>query len=85
MKHLITFKIYENVVPIMASGLTKKQEALLNFYCDGKWKVNPTTGLVDIEGDFKYQKLKAKSFLGIKFGNSTNNFLCNKNQLTSLE
>ena len=85
MKHLITFKIYENVVPIMASGLTKKQEALLNFFCKGKWIVNPTTGLVDIEGNFEYHDLKTKSFLGIKFGNVTNNFNCHDNRLTSLE
>jgi hypothetical protein len=67
--------------------LTKKQEAFLNRYTKGTWSVNPTTGLVDIQGSFdSYSVNKGeKSFFGVKFGNVTGDFACIGNKLQSLE
>jgi hypothetical protein len=82
MKHLIPFRIYEAQT---TSGLTKRQVKFLNKYTTGAWSVNPTTGLVDVQGNFfcYYQYLKSLS--GISFGHVNGNFNCNTNQLTSLE
>jgi len=82
MRHLVPFRVYESKTP---SGLTKKQEAFLNRYTEGTWRVNPTTGLVDIQGDFYCVNRKAKSFFGVKFGNVTGDFACYGNKLQSLE
>jgi hypothetical protein len=81
----------------MSSSLTPQQETLLNFCTKkGKWSVNPTTGLVDINGDFKLASdmfiqndqlhiKPTKSFLGIRFGNVDGKFDCVGNELRSLE
>jgi len=85
MKHLVSFRIYESKTP---SVLTKKQEDFLNDYTQGTWSVNPTTGLVDIQGSFSMsggKNNKFKSFLGIKFGNVIGQFFCSENELQSLE
>ena len=65
--------------------MTKKQETFLNRYTQGTWSVNPTTGLVDIQGDFYFDYKGAKSFFGVKFGNVTGNFDSVGNKHQSLE
>jgi len=80
MRHLVPFRVYESQT---TSGLSKKQEALLNFYSQGTWSVNPTTGLVDIRGNFEI--LKIIKIFPIKFGNVTGDFYCNSIQLQSLK
>jgi len=82
MKHLLPFRVYESQT---TSGLTKKQEVFLNGNTKGTWSVNPTTGLVDIHGDFSSNLQGLKNFLGIKFGKVSGNFVCNLNNLQSLE
>ena len=82
MKHLIPFRIYEAQT---TSGLTKRQEEFLNRYTRGTWSVNPSTGLVDVQGSFDCFDLRLKSFRGISFGHVSGYFGCSGNQLTSLE
>ena len=82
MKHLVPFRIYESQT---TSGLTKKQEDFLNRNTKGTWSVNPTTGLVDVRGDFDCSGKGLKSLSGISFGHVSGNFYCQRNQLTSLE
>ena len=81
MRHLVPFRVYESQT---TSGLTKKQETFLNRYTQGTWSVNPTTGLVDIHGDFNFVNRRAKSFFGVKFGNVAGYFDCHGNQIRSL-
>ena len=82
MKHLIPFKIYESQ---KTSGLTKRQEQFLNKYTKGTWSVNPSTGLVDVQGDFLCHSRGMKSFQGISFGHVSGNFDCGNNELQSME
>ena len=82
MKHLIPFRIYEAQT---TSGLTKRQEEFLNRYTRGTWSVNPSTGLVDIDGYFDCSGSRIKNFMGIQFGEVTRSFDCESNLLTSLE
>jgi len=82
MRHLVAFRVYESQT---TSGLTPEQEAFLNRYTKGTWKVNSTTGLVDILGSFNFVNKGEKSFFGVKFGNVTGNFSCIGNKLQSLE
>ena len=82
VRHLVPFRVYESKT---SSGLTKKQETFLNRYTQGTWSVNPTTGLVDIQGDFYFDYKGAKSFFGVKFGNVTGNFDSVGNKHQSLE
>ena len=81
MKHLIPFRIYESQE---TSGLTKEQVEFLNKYTEGTWSVNPTTGLVDVQGDFNCSSERLKSLLDISFGHVVGNFNCYDNRLTSL-
>ena len=67
------------------NGLTKKQIEFLNRYTDGTWAYNPTTGLVDINGDFICYNKGIKNLYGIKFGNVYRDFQIGKNRITSLE
>ena len=81
MRHLVPFRIYESKT---SSGLTPMQETFLDGYTDGTWSVNPTTGLVDIQGSFNFVNKGARSFFGVKFGNVTGDFCCFGNKLQSL-
>jgi hypothetical protein len=81
MKHLQSFSLFE----AQTSVLTTDQEAFLNEYIKGAWSVNPTTGLVDVEGNFACSSKRLKSLSGISFGHVSGNFACFNNQLTSLK
>jgi hypothetical protein len=50
-----------------------------------KWKLNPKTGLVDVDGDFDCSMQGLKDLKGVRFGVVTGDFICGFNQLTSLE
>jgi hypothetical protein len=82
MRHLVPFRVYESQT---SSGLTPEQEAFLNRKTKETWSVNPTTGLVDIQGDFASNLDGLKNFLGIEFGNVSGYFSCYLNGLQSLE
>ena len=81
MKHLIPFRIYESQE---TSGLTKEQVKFLNKCISGTWSVNPSNGLVDVQGDFNCSRERLESLLDISFGHVSGDFDCYDNQLTSL-
>ena len=82
MKNLLSFRFYESQT---TSGLTPELKGFLNQSTEGTWSVNPTTGLVDVQGDFDCSGKGLKSLSGISFGHVSGNFYCSYNQLTSLE
>jgi len=82
MKYLQTFSLFESRTP---GTLTKKQEAFLNQYTQGTWSVNPSTGLVDVQGLFHCSGYGLKSLGGIRFGTVTGGFYFSGNPLTTLE
>jgi hypothetical protein len=88
MKHLQSFSLFEARDSRLPSGLTPDQESFLNLYTKGTWSVNPTTGLVDVQGDFDCSGnsigKKLNSLQGISFGHVSGIFLCRYNQLTTL-
>ena len=80
MKHLQTFSIFEST-----QNLTPEQVEFLDEYTDGTWSVNPSTGLVDVEGDFDCSLEELKNFKGVKFGRVSGTFDCFQNSLQTLE
>ena len=51
----------------------------------GTWKVNPQTGLVDVNGEFYCSNEGLTDFKGVRFGEVTGNFYCSRNALSSLD
>ena len=80
MKHLKTYQIFES-----EKGLTSEQEAFLNKCTQGQWKLDPSTGLVDIDGDFSCSFMGLETLKGIRFGVIGGNFYCSTNRLETLE
>jgi hypothetical protein len=84
MRHIKTFSLFESV-----QILTPEQKNFLNKYTKGgSWSLNPSTGLVDLQGDFNCSRESLEGLndlLGIRFGEAPWNFHCNGNNLTSLE
>jgi len=80
MKHLQTYRLFENQVT-----LTPEQERWLDECTEGKWTLNPQTGLVDVRGNFDCSRENLQDFKGIRFGEIGRNFSCWDNSLTSLE
>ena len=66
-------------------GITKEQEAFLNGCTNGTWELNQETGSVDIDGDFICSNKGLSDFLGIEFGDISQNFNCSQNKLVSLK
>ncbi len=67
--------------------LTQKQIKWLDKCTswEGKWTLNPQTGLVDVKGDFNCSEQRLTSLQGVRFGVVTGIFYCCDNSLTSLE
>ena len=80
MRHIKTFSLFEST-----QNLTPEQVEFLDEYTDGTWSFNPTTGLVDVEGDFDCSLEELKNFKGVKFGRVSGTFNCSLNSLTTLE
>ena len=80
MKHIKKFSLLE-----AQQILAPKQIRFLDRYTNGTWKLNPETGLVDIDGSFDCNNKGLKSLQGVRFGNVTGDFNCRGNQLVSLE
>ena len=80
MKNLKTYKMFESSVE-----LTPEQVEWLDQCTKGTWKLNPRTGLVDVNGDFDCRGQGLSDFKGVRFGEVGGNFSCSKNQLTTLE
>ena len=51
----------------------------------GSWQLNPTTGLVDVNGHFDCRRQNLRDFKRIRFGEVRGSFWCGNNRLTSLE
>ena len=82
MKYLQSFSLFESRT---SNTLTAEQEEFLNQYTKGTWSVNPSTGLVDVQGSFDCSNRGLKSLSGIRFGTVEGGFYCSHNQLTTLE
>jgi hypothetical protein len=81
MRHIKTFSLFESV-----QILTPEQKNFLDKYTKGgPWSLNPSTGLVDVDGDFDCSREGLDDLLGIRFGKASWNFYCNGNNLKSLE
>ena len=65
--------------------LTQEQKDRLDKFTEGSWRVNPSTGFVDVDGDFNCRYSGLKNLMGVRFGSVSGNFDCSNNQLTSLE
>ena len=71
----------------MSNALNKKQIEFLNRGTEGTWSYNPATGLVDVEGDFRFSNCiyeKPEDLKGVRFGKVRGSFDCSYNYLTSL-
>ena len=83
MKYIREYQVFE--ASATATALTAEQIKWLDECADGEWKLNPQTGLVDINGDFYCSEQGLIDFKGVKFGKVSGGFYCSDNQLTSLE
>ena len=79
MKHVKLFEAFSTHKP-----LTKRQINWLDKCTTGNWSLNPSTGLVDVDGDFDCISQRLKDFKGVAFGHVKGDFSCNDNLLTSL-
>ena len=81
MRHLKRYhQIFES-----SQELTRDQREWLDKCSNGYWKLNPETGLVDVEGNFHCEDQNLTDFKGVRFGSVSGHFNCPNNQLTSLE
>ena len=83
MRYLKTYRVFESEPA--APTLTEDQIGWLNSCTAVSWKLNPTTRLIDVDGDFDCSSKSLTDLKGIKFGEVSGDFYCNNNQLTSLE
>ena len=79
MKHVKLFEAFST------QSLTEDQKIWLDKCAKGGWNLNPSTGLVDVDGDFKCTGQGLKDFKGVAFGHVKGYFNCYYNQLTSLD
>ena len=79
MKHVKLFEAFSTHKP-----LTKRQINWLDKCTTGNWSLNPSTGLVDVDGDFDCISQRLKDFKGVAFAHVKGDFSCNDNLLTSL-
>ena len=82
MRHIKQYQIFESSAS--APALTAVQINWLDK-CADEWKLNPQTGLVDVDGDFYCRRLGLTDLKGVKFGKVSGDFYCYGNQLTTLE
>jgi hypothetical protein len=79
MRYLRDYKLFES-----RDGLTDEQRKFLDRNAPGRWSVN-REGLVDVQGDFYCYRQGLEDFSGIRFGKVSGNFLCDDNQLRTLD
>ena len=80
MKYLDNYKVFEN-----GTNLTQEQIDFLNDCTQGEWKVDPDTGLIDVQGSFDCDGKNLDDFKGLKFGKVSGYFSCNNNNLKTLD
>jgi hypothetical protein len=78
-------KVIDQYLNAIEKTLTQEQKDWLDNFTEGTWWVNPSTGLVDVNGDFHFSGYKFKNLMGVRFGRVSGNFLCQFTQLTSLK
>jgi hypothetical protein len=82
MKRILSYKLFEEQE---TPELTPEQIRWLNTCAGERWELNPETGLVDIDGNFRCDEQNLTDFKGVKFGTIRRNFYCHNNQLASLD
>ena len=80
MKNLKTYRMFESSVE-----LSPEQIKWLDKCTKRTWKMNPTTGEVDVDGNFNCDGQGLSDFNGVRFGVVRGFFYCHDNQLTTLE
>jgi hypothetical protein len=87
MRYLKTYRVFESSAATepAAPTLTEDQIGWLNSCTAGSWKLNPSTRLIDVDGDFDCSSKSLTDLKGVKFGEVSGGFFCYDNQLTSLE
>ena len=65
-------------------ALTPEQVEWLDQCTKGTWQLNPSTGEVDVDGDFSCREQGLSDFKGVRFGVVGGSFYCYNNQLTTL-
>ena len=80
MKYIKKYQVFESSAP----ALTAEQIDWLDKCAKGRWKLNPQTGLVDVDENFDCSEQGLTDFKGVRFGKVSGYFDCNQNQLTSL-
>ena len=83
MRHIKPYQLFE-ASAAAPQALTQEQISWLNKCTRGSWKLNSSTGLIDIEGHFNCNSQSLKELNGVKFGKVSGHFACSNNQLTSL-
>jgi hypothetical protein len=79
-RRILTFALFES-----QSILSEEQVKFLDKYTKGKWLLNPSNGLVDVDGDVYCENQKLENMKGVSFGRVRGNFSCSYNEITSLE
>ena len=64
---------------------TQEQIGWLDKCVYGSWKLNTSTGLVDVDGNFNCNEQGLTDLKGVRFGEVSEDFDCEDNRLTSLE
>ena len=85
MKHVTPYNLFESESEPIRTVFTKEQLNWLDKCTENSWKYNPSTGLVDINGDFYCSGQNLQDFKGVRFGTVGRDFSCKNNQLTTLE
>ena len=84
MKYIKPYQLFEASATAPAA-LTAVQIEWLDKCTTGIWKLNSSTGLIDVDGDFDCSAKSLTDLKGVKFGKVSGSFYCYNNQLTSLE
>lgn len=86
MSRILPFRLFEShQLRLFQEPLTGIQKRFLDSHVQGKWRVNPATGLVDIDGDLACEKDQAEGFRGIRFGHVSGSFKWINSGLRSLD
>jgi len=84
MRYIKAYQIFEASATAPAA-LTQEQIKWLDKCVKRKWKLNPQTGLVNVDGSFYCVDEGLTDLKGVKFGKVSEDFYCYYNGLTSLE
>jgi len=78
-------KLFNEYLNESDRALTQDQKDWLTKCSRYKWELDPSTGLVNVFGDFNCIGQNLVDFKGVKFGKIGGNFDCGNNFITSLE